>query len=56
MFSNQDVLQAVLDSPVIVYCDGSSCLRSAEVAERLRELLGLDPVYVLQGEWRDLKS
>ena len=55
MFQNQDALQAVLNTPVIVYCDGSSCVRSAEVAERLRELMGLDPVYVLQGEWRDLK-
>ncbi len=56
MFSNQDALQAVLDRPVIVYCDGESCVRSGDVAERLRDLMGLDPVYVLQGEWRELKT
>lgn len=56
MFSNQEVLQAVLGRPVIVYCDGSSCARSDEIAVRLRELLGLEPVYVLDGSWRDLES
>ncbi len=55
MFRNQEALQAVLDRPVIVYCDGSGCARSEEIAVRLRELMGLDPVYVLDGSWRDLK-
>lgn len=56
MFTNQEALQAVLDRPVIVYCDGSGCARSDEIAVRLRELMGLDPVYVLDGSWQDLKS
>lgn len=56
MFSNQDALQAVLDRPVIVYCDGESCARSGEIGERLRELMGLDPVFVLQGDWRELQG
>lgn len=56
MFSNQEALQAVLDRPVIVYCDGSGCARSEEIAVRLRELMGLDPVYVLDGSWKDVKT
>ncbi|HQZ26550.1 MAG: rhodanese-like domain-containing protein [Verrucomicrobiales bacterium] len=54
MFENQEALQAVLSQPVVVYCDGETCTRSGEVAARLRELLGLDPVYVLDGDWREL--
>lgn len=54
MFEHQIPLQAAFERPVVVYCDGESCERSAEVAQRLRELLGLDPVYVLEGDWREL--
>jgi rhodanese-related sulfurtransferase len=54
LFQSQEALQAAFDRPVIVYCDGDACTRSAEVGQRLRELMGLDPVYVLQGEWREL--
>jgi len=51
MFRHQNVLQNATGYPIIVYCDGSACEKSRIVAERLRELLGLDPVYVLKGDW-----
>lgn len=54
MFEHQFTLSAAIDQVVVVYCDGSGCTRSADIAQRLRELLGLDPVYVLQGDWREL--
>ncbi len=54
MFEQQDALQSILNQTVIVYCDGEKCERSSEVAERLRELLGVDPVYVLDGDWREM--
>jgi rhodanese-related sulfurtransferase len=49
-------LPALLDawSPektVIVYCSSLSCHTSREVAKRLREEVGLAPVFVLQGGW-----
>ncbi|HRQ89734.1 MAG TPA: rhodanese-like domain-containing protein [Bacteroidia bacterium] len=56
MFEHQFTLQEAFDRPVVVYCDGESCQRSAEIAQRLRELVGLDPVYVLDGPWRDLPT
>ena len=56
LFKNQDSFQSMLDRPVIVYCDGDACTRSEDVARRLRELMGLDPVYILQGEWRELRD
>lgn len=56
MFQNMDVLQGAFDRPVIVYCDGKDCGKSLEVAKRLRELIGLDPVYVLKGSWRELPA
>ena len=40
-----------LEQPVIVYCSSSSCQASREVARRLREEVGLNPVYVLRGGW-----
>lgn len=51
MFRNLNRLQASVNEPVIVYCDGTGCEKSEEVAQRLRELIGLDPVYVLEGDW-----
>ncbi|MDF1826084.1 MAG: rhodanese-like domain-containing protein [Verrucomicrobiales bacterium] len=56
MFRHMHVLQGAFDRPVIVYCDAEDCGKSREVAKRLRELIGLDPVYVLKGSWRDLTS
>ena len=53
MFEHQDALQEALGKPVIVYCDGKRCTRSQSVAQKLRELVGLDPVYVLKGNWRE---
>lgn len=55
MFQNMDALQAALGKPVVVYCDGTRCKKSKDVSARLRELLGLDPVYVLKGDWREIK-
>ncbi|MEM9016653.1 MAG: rhodanese-like domain-containing protein [Verrucomicrobiota bacterium] len=54
MFENMDRLQDAMGSPVIVYCDGNDCKKSSDVARQLRELLGLEPVYVLKGSWRAL--
>jgi rhodanese-related sulfurtransferase len=53
MFQHMDILQESFERPVIVYCDGQDCGKSLEVAKRLRELIGLEPVYVLKGSWRD---
>ncbi len=55
MFTHQNTLQKATGHPVIVYCDGSSCEKSKVIATRLRELLGLDPVYVLKGNWKDIR-
>lgn len=38
---------------VVVYCDGSSCKRSAAIGQRLRSELGVEPVWVLEGDWRE---
>lgn len=56
MFQHMDRLQdAMIQAEiVIVYCDGTDCRKSQEVARQLRELIGLDPVYVLKGDWREL--
>jgi rhodanese-related sulfurtransferase len=56
MFEHQTALQEAFEKPVIVYCDGEDCSRSDEIAGRLRELLGLEPVYVLEGDWRELQG
>lgn len=55
VFENQDSLSAAMGKPVVVYCDGSGCEKSRVIAERLRQLVGLDPVYVLKGDWREVK-
>jgi len=54
MFEHMDTLQDAMGNPVIVYCDGSDCRKSLDVARELREIIGLDPVYVLHGEWRSV--
>lgn len=56
MFENMDALQSAMGKSVVVYCDGTRCEKSADVARRLRELLGLDPVYTLRGDWRKLRD
>ncbi|MCB1230411.1 MAG: rhodanese-like domain-containing protein [Verrucomicrobiae bacterium] len=56
VFENQDVLSEAIGNPVIVYCDGSGCERSKHIAERLRQLVGLERVYHLKGDWRELES
>jgi rhodanese-related sulfurtransferase len=54
MFENQDALLEAFSHPVIVYADPADPIRAAEIGQRLRELLGLDPVHVLEGDWRAL--
>ena len=39
------------DKMVVVYCSSLSCQASQEVAEKLREEVGLQSVFVLQGGW-----
>jgi len=38
---------------IVVYCDGKACQRSARVAGRLRSEMGLEPVWILRGDWQD---
>lgn len=54
MFEQQETLQGAMGKTVIVYCDGTRCEKSQDVAKRLREFLGLDPVFLLKGNWRKL--
>ncbi len=39
------------DKMVVVYCSSISCQASREVAEKLRDEVGLQSVFVLQGGW-----
>ena len=41
---------------VVVYCNSRKCHTSEEVAKRLREEVGLKPVYVLRGGWEAWKG
>lgn len=52
MFEHQNALQEAFQRPVVVHGEGDGDRNADEIAQRLRELLGLDPVYVLQGDWR----
>ena len=54
MFQNMDRLQDAMGNPVVVYCDTAECGKSTYVAQQLRDLIGLDPVYILKGNWREL--
>lgn len=56
VFEHQDRLQSALGKPVVVYCEGSGCERSSHIAARLRELIGLEPVHVLRGDWRQVSA
>ncbi len=42
------------DAKTIVYCSSQSCLRSHEVAARLRDELGVDSIFALEGGWEAL--
>ena len=37
--------------PILVYCGRSACLRSLDVAKRLRSELGVESVYAIEGGW-----
>jgi rhodanese-related sulfurtransferase len=39
------------DQRVVVYCSSRACRASHKVAARLRDEMGLDPVYVLKNGW-----
>jgi rhodanese-related sulfurtransferase len=39
------------EKTIVVYCDGGKCDASRAVANRLRDELKLESVYVLQGGW-----
>lgn len=54
LFKHQYLLQDFINLPVIVYCDGTRCARSKEVAQRLRESWSMEQVYLLKAKWRDL--
>lgn len=43
-------------NPIVVYCSSQSCLRSHHVAARLREDLGMEEIYSLQGGWEALRE
>lgn len=53
LWQHRDVIEGIEGAAVIVYCDGKRCKRSGEIAERLRSELGLEPVYVLKGDWQE---
>lgn len=56
LFEHRERLQEAKfgDQIVVVYGDGESAEGSREIAELLREQLGLDMVFVLDGDWREL--
>ncbi len=56
MFEHQLALQDAFGKPVVVYAAPDEELRAAEIAQRLRELLGLAPVHVLAADWRDIAA
>jgi rhodanese-related sulfurtransferase len=52
----EELIPAFLDAwdpekTIVVYCDGGKCDASRAVANRLRDELKLESVYVLQGGW-----
>lgn len=53
LWKHRDVIERTEGSPVIVYCGGKRCKRSNEIAQRLRTEMGMSPVYVLKGDWRE---
>ena len=46
LFENWDV-----ESPIVVYCSSMECQASHAVAERLKQELGFEEIYVLKGGW-----
>lgn len=56
MFQHMQRLQDAMSETVIVYRDSEDRVRGDDVARELREIIGLDPVYVLQGDWRELRA
>ncbi|MGC9451715.1 MAG: rhodanese-like domain-containing protein [Oceanipulchritudo sp.] len=43
------------DRSVIVYCSGNGCESSQAIAARLREELGVDSIFWLEGGWSKLR-
>lgn len=52
VFAHLEELEGARGTPVLVYGEPGDQVPCLDVASRLRELLGMDPVYVLDGEWR----
>ena len=44
------------DIPIVVYCDSESCNASSQIAERLRNEMGIGNVFVLKGGWETWKK
>jgi rhodanese-related sulfurtransferase len=53
VFAHLDALEDHRGDPVLVYGEPGDQVLCLDVAARLRELLGMDSVYVLKGEWRN---
>lgn len=43
-------------SPIVVYCSSASCLRSHQVARRLRDELDFLEIYALTGGWDAMRA
>jgi rhodanese-related sulfurtransferase len=44
------------DVPIVVYCDSASCDASTRIAERLRNEMGIENVFVLKDGWETWKK
>ncbi|WOO43252.1 rhodanese-like domain-containing protein [Rubellicoccus peritrichatus] len=54
----EDQMIAFLDvwqpnQQIVIYCDSRQCGASKEVAQRLRDDMGIDNIYVLKGGWQE---
>lgn len=56
VFANLEALEEYRESPVLVYGESVDRVLCLDVASRLRELLGMAQVYVLEGDWRTLSD
>lgn len=41
------------DQRIVIYCDSRQCGASKEVAQRLRDEMGIDNIFVLKGGWQE---
>lgn len=45
-----------IDIPIVVYCDGDQCESSRLISQRLRQEIGVEEVYWLEGGWEMLRE